>query len=279
MRQICQAAVLAVSCTLPVSSALGGQLPQEIVSRYRPAVERIEQAYTGLTVEGVTSVSLPQEDKSRTQRFIMRADGKLRRLDLETVRQHRMGLPIGGKEMRMATTWGSLVTRTEPGHKFFDDAVQLPYDKTVAEIDQGSPLNSPYSITPRTPGLDMLLSPGVDIVSADKVERRGEQLIEIVYRQNGEHVGRSGLWNGRLVLSPSEGWGLRAFILSLGRGSDQIIHRAAIGYSGTQDGVPLVSSIESETLEGNQVQRRHTIQVEEIKIGKPDKYYFDSWTF
>ncbi len=122
-----------------------GELPAELTSLYRPAVERLKEAYTSLSIEGTTSMVLPGQDKSLQQKFVMRADGKLRRLDLVATAQRGMDAKIGTKEMRMATPYGSLVTVTAPGRKFFDDGRQTSYADTVSKIDNGCLMNYPYA--------------------------------------------------------------------------------------------------------------------------------------
>jgi hypothetical protein len=259
--------------------AAAGNLPRELVSRYRPAIERLREAYAKATIEGVSELNFPRDDKWRQQEFIVRANGKLRRLDVKTVAQHGMGLDVGAIEMRMATPWGSLITRTNPGSDFFDDATELPYDKTVAEIYNGSLMNYPYSLVPGTTILDMLLSSEVDITSVKAIKSKGEQLVEITYRHEAKFAGHSGRWNCRLVLSPRDGWGLRGFVRTLGSGSSQVTESASVSYSGHQGGVPLISAIESETTEGAKVIKREMISVGEVTFEAPDNDYFDSWTF
>ena len=49
--------------------AARAQLPPELVSQYRPAVEKLRQAYTHATIEGTSSLAYPGQDKSREQRM------------------------------------------------------------------------------------------------------------------------------------------------------------------------------------------------------------------
>lgn len=271
------AAVAIVWCGLV--GAARAQLPPELVSRYRPAVEKLQQAYTHATIEGTSTLVLPGQDKSREQRFVMRAGGELRRLDVTTLKQQGMGLKVGGSEMRMATPWGSLSTYTAPGSDVFDNAQQIPYGEVVAQIDNGSLLNYPYSLDSTGTILDMLLNPGVKITSAKTFPSEGQQLVRINYQETASHAGRTGLWNSSLVLSPDEGWALRGFTRTLGQGSSATTQRAKLTYSGSTDGIPEVQSIESETVSGRTSSQREAIQVSKIKFGDPDSYYFDSFSF
>jgi hypothetical protein len=271
------AAVAIVWCGLV--GAARAQLPQQLVSRYRPAVEKLRQAYMHATIEGTSMLAYPGQDKSREQQFVMRAGGELRRLDVTTVKQQGMGLKVGGSEMRMATPWGSLSTYTAPGSKFFDNAKQTSYGETVAEIDKVSLLNYPYALDASGTILDMLLNGGVQVTSVKSFKSEGQQLVKISYQESASHAGRTGLWDSWLVLSPGEGWALRGFTRTLGQGTGAITQRAKLTYSDSTDGVPQVQSIEAETVAGRTPIRREAIQVSKIKFGDPDRYYFDSFSF
>ena len=271
------AAVAIVWCGL--FGAARAQLPQQIVSQYRPAVEKLRQEYTHASIEGTSMLAYPEQNKSREQRFVLRAGGELRRLDVTTLKQQGMGLQVGGTTMRMATPWGSLSTRTAPGSKFFDDAKQIPYGESVAQIDKASLLNYPYSLDSKGTILDMLLKPDVKVTSAKTFESEGQQLVKIYYQEMASHAGRTGLWKSSLVLSPDEGWALRGFTRTLGQGSDAITQHANLTYSGSTDGVPHVQSIESQTVEGGTPIKREAIQVSKCNFGDPDSYYFDSFSF
>ena len=259
--------------------AARAQLPQQLAREYRPAVEKLRQAYTHVSIEGTSMLEYPGQDKLREQRIVMRASGELRRLDVTTLKQQGMDLDVGGTEMRMATPWGSLSTYTAPGSTFFDDAKQIPYGDVVAQIDKESLLNYPYSLDSTGTILDMLLGPGVQVISAKTFQSEGQQLVKINYHETASHAGRMGLWKSSLVLSPGEGWALRGFTRTLGQDTGAITQRAKLTYSGSTDGVPHVQSIESETVAGRTPIQREAIQVSKLKFGDPDSYYFDSFSF
>jgi hypothetical protein len=264
-------------CSL-VSSARA-QLPREITSQCRPALEKLREAYAHATFSGTLAVSMPQAGKSRKQEFTMRASGQSRRLDLTTLAQQGMGLEVGAKQMQMATPQGSLNTLTGPKSDYFDDARETSYDETVSQIDAGCLLNYPYSLDSSGTILDTLTKGGVKITSVKKIESLGEALVQITYEETATHAGRTGTWKTRLVLSPADGWALRGFTRTMGTGSNQITQRAKLSYSGVQDGVPLVQTIESETLEGGRPIKREAVDVTEVKLGDPDDYYFTSFAF
>lgn len=270
---------MAIACSSMIGAARAGQLPQELVSQYRPAVERLRDSYTHVSVEGILKSGNPSQGKSREVQFEMRASGQLRRLDTTTIGQQRMGLQLGGKEMQMATPWGSLSTYTPPGHKFFKDAQQIPYDQTVSEIDRRSLLNYPYSLDSSGTILDMLLRPGVKVTRVNKVDSPGNSMVQITYEETAQHAAQAGLWKSSVVLSPAEGWALVGFSRTMGQGSGRITQRAKLTYSGVQNGIPLVRTIESETVRGESVTRQEAVEVSNIKFGAPDRSYFGSYTF
>ena len=260
--------------------AARAQLPRDIVSQYRPAVEKLRKAYTHASFEGTSTLVYPRQQKSREQSFVMRAAGEKRRLDLTTLKQRGMGLQVGATEMRMATPYGSLSSYTAPGAKFFDNAQQTPYAETVTQIDNGSLLNYPYSLSSTGTILDMLLRPGVKVTSATTFKSKGQALVQINYEETAKHAGHMGLWKSSVVLSPTEGWCLRGFTRTSGQGSDAITERAKLSYSGVNNhGIPLVQSIEAETLAGKSSIRQEAIGVSKIKFGDPDDYYFGSYSF
>lgn len=280
MRQTHLPRIAALALAICVSApAARAQLPREIVSQYRPALEKLREAYTHASVSGTLAVSFPQTGKMRKQQFVMRADGQLRRLDTTTLAQNRMGLKIGGKLTRMATPWGSLSTYTAPGATFFDDARETPYADTVSEIDSGCLLNYPYSLDSDGTVLDTLLKPGVKVTAVDESESLGQALVQITFEETARYAGRMALWKTRLVISPSEGWALRGFTRTTGQGSNQVTQRTKLSYSGFEDGVPLVQSIEAETAEGTTPVKREAVEITEVKLGTPDGYYFGSYSF
>jgi hypothetical protein len=271
-------AVLALSATLQARPA-HAQLSREITSQYRPALARIQQAYTRGTFSGTLSVTEPQSGKSRRQDFTMRANGEFRRLDLTTLAQQGMKLEVGAKVLAMATPNGSLNTFTKPNADAFGDATQTSYADTVTQIDQGCLLYYTYSLGGGATILDTLTKPGVKITGVKTVEAFGEKLLQINYDENARYAGHSGLWKSRVVIAPSEAWALRGFTRTSGHGSNQIIQRAKLGYSGIQDGIPVLGSIESETLVGGKPTKREAVSITDIQFGEPDGAYFTSFAF
>jgi hypothetical protein len=269
----------ALACVLLIGSASGGDLPREITSQYRPAVEKLRQAYTHATVEGTVAVAYPTRGKSRVQEFAMRANGQKRRLDVKTTAQQGLGLKLGSTQMRMATPYGSLVTTATPGAEAFDDATETGYAETVAQIDNRSLLNFPYALDSNGTILDMLLSPGVKVTGVERINAEGRPLVQINYEETSRHEGHSGLWKTQLILAPDEGWPLVSFTRTLSQGSHELTQRARLAYSGNAGGIPLVESIEFESTEGRTLLRQESVKVSNFKLGDPDEYYFSSFSF
>ena len=272
--------LLSVGLTIVAGRLLrAGGLPPEFVNVYRPALERLRQAYGLVTVEGTLSTELPQEEKSSEQAFIFIADGRKRRLDLRTLSQRGMGLQVGASVMMMATPFGSLNTETRPNSKFFDDAQQRDYASVVTEIDQKSLLTFPYALGSPTTILDMLQASAVKVTKVKWIRRGGKAMVQVDYHESGRHVGHSGNWNSTLVLSPDDGWALRSFNRVLSGGSDRISQHGELQYSSGENGIPLVESIFVETSRGNHVARREGISVKSVDFTSPDPIFFDSFTF
>jgi len=256
-----------------------GQLPPELVNVYRPALERLRQAYGKVSVEGILRVALPQEDRSSEQAFVFRADGKKRRLDVRTIAQQGMGLKVGASVMTMATPYGSLNTEMGPNSKFFDNAQQRKYGNVIAEIDQQCLLAYPYALDSPSTILDMLQSSAVKVMSVKWIRSQGQAMVQVDYHETGRHFGQSGTWNSTLVLAPNDGWALRSFKRELSGGSDRVSQRGELQYASGESGIPLVESISVETSRNNRIVRRESVSVTKVDFGPPDPYYFDSFSF
>ncbi len=167
MRRVFLAVVILVAGHAWVQA---GDLPRELVNAYRPALEAIRQAYVHGTFRGKTFVELPGQEKFKRQDFVMRAAGDKRRVDLTTTQQKNLNLPIGKRDMFMATPIGSLTTSANPGSKVFDSARQLKHATATATIENSVLLKYPYAIKGDTPILDMLLSPSVKVTDVKRVK-------------------------------------------------------------------------------------------------------------
>jgi hypothetical protein len=260
---------------------LAGNLPRELVSAARPAIEQLQKAYSHASITGTRRIDLPGTNKFSEQKFVMRVSGDSRRLDLTTVAQKGMNLTVGANVLQMATPQGSLSTQTKPGSKVFDDAQQTSYDKTVDQIAQGSLINYVYGLDVSGNVLDLLLRPDVKITDMKHMTTNGLPLVRIDFTQQATYGGRNGKWTSWVLFSPSESWAIREFSRSVGQGADRLTQQARLTYSGLEKGIPLVQSIESETLTGNDQKRvrRESIVVSTIKLSEPDGVYFTGFAF
>lgn len=263
----------------PVAQA--GELPRELISAYRPALEAIRQAYVHGTFRGKIVVEYPGQEKFKKLDFVMRASGDKRRVDLTTTQQKNLGLAVGKRDMFMATPIGSLTTSANPGSKVFDNARQLKHATATATIENSVLLKYPYAIQGDTSILDMLLAPNVKVTDVKRVKVGDRMLVTISYQELFKHQGHTGHWDSSLTLSPSQGWALLDFSRTSGNGSDKITHRASLAYIDGGAGVPLVQSIEAETLRGSSQKcvLRERVDVNDSDLGDPSDYYFNSFAF
>ena len=175
----CLAIAAAALSTCLAQLAVAGQLPPTFVNLYRPAVARLQAAYTKATVEGTLSVDVPGEGKSSEQDFTFLANGEYRRLDLTTTAQTGMGLQVGATEMSMATPIGSLNTYKRAGSDFFDNAQERKYAGVVQGIDRRSLMTLPYAFDSSGSILDTLLRANVKVNSVKWVRVKGAPLVEV----------------------------------------------------------------------------------------------------
>ena len=88
-------------------------------------------------------------------------------------------------------------------------------------------------------------------------------------------------WKSWFVLSPFEGWAIREYSRTVGEGEAQITYRGALTYDSLEDGVPLVSQIESIVEKGPRQTRaeRQVIQVTKIQPGDPPTQTWTAFDF
>lgn len=263
------------------ANVTAGELPREIATQYASAVSRMQQFYSKATIEGHLSRDYPQSRKSLQQDFVFRADGSKVRLDVTTTNQHDMNAQVGRHHMYMVTPYGSLDTVQNKNSPTFDDATEDRYQANRSKMQEMCPLTLPYAYDTQTTLADFLQSPRVKITRTDKVERDGKVLIRISYTQTTGSDDEPGQASGWLLLSPNEGWGLREYSRTSGRGKNQLTASGRLTYSGLQDGVPLVDTIECFEQRGPKatLERRETVAVSNFQHGKVATYYFTADAF
>ena len=105
--------------------------------------------------------------------------------------------------------------------------------------------------------------------------------MHIDFEETVQHKEHTAIWKSWVVLAPEEGWAVREFQRASGRGSQRVVHRTKLWYSGVANGVPLVQAIETETLKGEppKCTERAAVEISQIKLGDPSDYYFTSFAF
>lgn len=280
-RAVISISLAALSLLVSTSStpSLAGDLPRDFVGQYAPAVEKLREFYSHVTVRGTLKHALPQQAKSLEQKFVFRAASPQVRLDVTTTANKGMNAKLGGSDMYMATSYGSLTTIRNPGSSTFDDARQLNYNDTKSHIESTCLLNYVYTFADHKTILDYLQQPNVQDVKITKIHREGETLVKITYREtSAADVRKSGppAW---FVLSPTEGWAVREYSRTVGEGTNAITYRGTLTYEGTKDTVPLVKGIESVQEQGGARVTRDVVQVSKIVSGNPKDEYFTSFDF
>lgn len=261
-----------VCCCASVARAV--ELPGEMTSQYRTAVERLKQVYAHATITGSLKHELPPANKFRDQQFIFRAAGPDRRIDLTTTAQRGMGFDAGATDMTMAAPYASLHTYRGPTSHVFDTADELSYQAAKSRIEDACPLDKICSLGNRGTVLDLLGSQSVTITSVKKLTSKGTPLVKIGF-QEGRNPGSadSSSW---VTLSPSEGWAVRSYHRITGRGTSEFTFRGRITYSGMHEGAPLLQHMETWQEQGSQKTciQHDVVQVSAFSTEEPDHDYF-----
>jgi hypothetical protein len=261
--------------------AVGGDLPPDIGNALAPAVDKLRDFYTHVTVTGRLKRELPQTKKFMEQTFIYRAAGTDVRLNVTTVTSKGMKAKAGASDLLMATRVGSLTTVRNPGSEVFDDAKQLNYGDTKSRIDSTCLLTYPYTLGSQISVYEYLRQPSVTILSVKKIKRDDESFVKINFNEVTGRKDRSVPWTSSVLLSPSEGWAVREFSRSTGQGNAIVTYRGSISYDGQQNGVPLASHILSIKEQGQEhtCVERETVWLEKFTAGAPGPEFFTGFEF
>jgi hypothetical protein len=266
------AATIVCCCATTVEAV---ELPREMNSQYRTAVERLKQVYAHATISGTLKHELPQQNKFRDQQFIFRAAGPDRRIDLTTTAQRGMGFDVGATDMYMGAPYASLQTYRGPTSQVFDTADELSYQAAKSRIDDACPLDKICSLGNRGTVLDLLGSQGVTITSVKKLTSKGTPLVKIGFQETGRNpnAAESSSW---VTLSPTEGWAVRSYHRTTGHGASEVTFRGTITYSGMHEGAPLIQHMETWQEQGPQKTciQHDVVQVSDFSTEEPDHDYF-----
>lgn len=279
--QVGAALVLVVLSVARSERAIGGDLPNDFSQAYAPAVARLRDFYTHVTVTGRLRRELPQTKKSVDQTFVYRAAGVQVRLNVTTVKSNGMKAKAGASDLFMATRDGSLTTNRNPGSEVFDDAKQLNYGDTKTRIDSTCLLTYPYTFGSHTTIYDYLRQPTVTVLSVKKIKRDEELFVKVNFNDVTGRQDRSTQWSSWFLLSPAEGWAVREFSRSSGQGDAAVTYRGSLTYDGDQNGIPLVSRILSIKEQGpsHTCVERETVWLEKYTAGAPGPEFFTGFEF
>lgn len=261
--------------------AAGGDLPNDFSQAYAPAVDRLRDFYTHVTVTGRLKRELPQTKKSVEQTFIYRAAGVQVRLNVTTVTSKGMKARAGASDLLMATRDGSLTTMRNPGSEVFDDARQLTYGDTKTRIDSTCLLTYPYTFGSHATIYEYLRQPTVTVLSVKKIKRDDESFVKVTFNDITGRQDRATQWSSWFLFSPAEGWAVREFSRSTGQGDSAVTYRGSLTYDGQQNGVPLVSRILSIKEQGpkHTCVERETVWLEKYTAGAPGPEFFTGFEF
>ncbi len=275
------AAALGVFLLVCSNRSSGGELPTDLSNAYAPAVERLRDFYTHVTVTGSLKREFPQTKKSLEQTFIYRAAGTQVRLNVTTVANKGMKAKVGGSDLYMATRDGSLTTVRNPGSEVFNDATQLSYGDTKSRIDDTCLLTFPYACVGQGTVLDYLRQSNVKILSVKRIKRDQESFVKINFHETTGRQDRATQWSSWVLLSPDEGWAVREFSRTSGQGDSAVTHRGSVEYDGQQNGIPLASRITSIKEKGpsHTCLERETVLLDNYTPGAPGPEYFTGFDF
>ena len=125
----------------------------------------------------------------------------------------------------------------------------MSYEESRARIEQLFPFNRPYDFESSGTLLELLRRSQVNVLAIQKTMQNGQSLVKVRFEEVGTPP--IGVRNGPVeersyvMLSPAEGWAMRGYLKTTGRGADETRYRGTVSYNGSRNGVPVVDRIES----------------------------------
>jgi hypothetical protein len=274
-------ALICLCIVLPLftSAPLAAQgLPQEFTSAYRPALEIIKQTYTNATIEGTLKQDFPQAGRSVQQQFVLRSKGPWFRLDATAIPPKSSRAKTGGTQVFLATPDASLQTYQTPGNQMFDfsSIKEDSYGEAKTRIRDLCPINYAYSFDNQTSILDMLQSGNVRITSFKTGKLNDQRMFQINYLQEVDPDGQQGPWTCSILISPEEGYAMRQYSRTTGRGDAAVTIRGSLSYGLDHNGIPLVERIERRREQGARAAliQRDNLNITSFNTQTPDMIYF-----
>jgi len=255
------------------------QLPSDFVSAYGRALERMRRAYAEGTVRGTISMVYPTTGRSIDRRFTLRLANNTSRIDSSVTAQHGMNVKVGGTDIFLAQPGASMQAyRDDSGQVANRPFIEDGYNQAVSTIRELVPISFPYTMGTRGTILSMLRSGAVKLTSFKRGSVDGERMIQIRYIQQIDPDGRRGPWNAELLIAPDEGYALRKFSRTAGRGDGQITTSGELSYSLNVDKVPLLRQFEQTEARGaaGTVAERRTFNITEFSTEPPSSNYFSA---
>ena len=244
-------------------------------------MEKLRDFYSHVTVKGTLKHTLPQQGKSLEQKFVYRAAGPQVRLDVTTTANKGMGAKVGGSDMYMATSYGSLTSIRNPGSPSFDDARQLNYGDTKAAHREHVPAELRLYV--RRPQDDPRLSAAAQRPRREDHENQARGRIARqghLSRNLGQRTcrNRPQAW---FVLSPSEGWAVREYSRTYRRRRQRGHVSWVLELRRTKDGVPAGQADREPRKSRSEPHRvaREVVLISKFIAGDPDNQYFTAFDF
>jgi hypothetical protein len=269
--------VIAASVMLPAGSAKAQQLPQEFVAAYRPALAAMKKTYAQGTVKGRVRRIDALDGTTVSQRFLLRFAGTLFRADVTTTTQQASRSKTSKTDILLATPSVSLRCPKLPKtSEVANSSTWISYDEAKASIRNICPLSFPYSMGTQGTILAMLRSGGVRITAFKTGTQDGERMIQIKYIQQVAPDGSYGPWKCSLLIAPDEGYALRDYSWTTGRGSRQFTILGSLRYTLDLNGTPLLQQYVRKEVQGagGAVNQEQTIGISSFDTETPNRYYF-----
>ncbi len=260
-------------------ATLAQRLPADFAAAYGPALERMRRAYAEGTVRGTISMEYPTTGRSIDRRFTLRLANNTSRIDARVTAQNGMDVKVGGTDIYLAQPGASMQSyRDDNGEIANRPFLEDGYNQATTSIRELVPISFPYTMGTRGTILSMLQSGDVKITSFKKGTVDGERMVQIKYIQQVDPDGRHGPWNAELLIAPDEGYALRQFSRTAGRGDGQVTTSGSLSYSLNADNVPLLRQFEQTERRGaaGTVVEQRTFNISEFSTEPPKSYLFSA---
>ena len=138
---------------------------------------------------------------------------------------------------------------------------------------------SPFKAVGQGTVLELLQMTNVRIASMERIERKGEIMVRVVFDESDGP--RNPIHRSYILLSPDEGWAVREYYRVSGDGESQLIRRGRIAYEGSYKDVALVKRIECWEEHGpkRKCTLHELVSVTSFDTTEPSDYFFTAFAF